>query len=71
VGTRVQTLIDGLKTQEVLEDCCWDDNTRAKWFSWFLTGPAKTTWQCSLKQEDKESWPKIIHEPTNSLPEVS
>ena len=45
--------------EEASEDCCWDDTTRAKWFSWFLTGPAKTTWQCSLKQEDKESWVKI------------
>lgn len=21
------------------QDSCWDDNTQAKWFSWFLTGP--------------------------------
>ena len=51
-------LIGGLKTFRRHRKTA-DDNTRAKWFSWFLTGPAKTTWQCSLKPEDKDSWLKI------------
>ena len=33
---------------------------RAKWFSWFLSGPAKATSQCTLKDTGKISWQKII-----------
>jgi len=30
------------------------------WFSWFLTGPAKGTWQHSVKEDDKAMWSKIV-----------
>lgn len=36
------------------------DKQKAKWFSWFLSGPAKATWQCTLKNTDKVSWQKIV-----------
>ena len=29
---------------EATGDCNWDDGSQAKWFSWFLTGPAKASW---------------------------
>ena len=38
-------------------DCGWNDTDRAKWFSWFLSGPAKSTWQQTLKSTHKGSWP--------------
>jgi len=31
--------------EEASKDCGWSDKQRAQWFSWFITGPAKTTWQ--------------------------
>ena len=46
--------------KEATEHCGWDDEQRAKWFSWFLSGPAKATWQCTLKDTDKTSWQKIV-----------
>ena len=30
---------------EATNVCNWDDKSRAKWFSWFLTGSAKASWQ--------------------------
>ena len=33
---------------------------RAQWFSWFLTGSAKSTWQRTLNREDKDSWTSIV-----------
>ena len=45
---------------EATNDCCWSDSDRAKWFSWFLTGPAKSTWQRTLKSEQKGSWKEIV-----------
>ena len=44
---RPQRIIDGARD-------------RARWFSWFVTGPAKLTWQRTLKQTDKTSWKNIV-----------
>ena len=33
---------------------------RSRWFSWFLSGPAKATWQRTLTEKDKTSWNKIV-----------
>ena len=30
---------------EATADCKWTDKQRAQWFSWFLSGAAKSTWQ--------------------------
>jgi len=49
-----------LDFKEVTTSCGWDDNQRSKWFSWFLSGPAKATWQRTLKEKDKRSWKKIV-----------
>ena len=46
--------------EEASNDCGWNDRERARWFSWFITGPAKATWQRTLKQTDKSSWQKIV-----------
>lgn len=46
--------------QEATNDCGWNDADRAKWFSWFLSGPAKSTWQRTLKSTHKESWEEIV-----------
>ena len=46
--------------EEATEHCGWNDEQRAKWFSWFLSGPAKATWQCTPKDTDKTSWQKIV-----------
>ena len=46
--------------REATEHCGWQDKQRAKWFSWFLSGPAKATWQRTLKDSDKESWQSIV-----------
>ena len=45
---------------EATTNCGWNDVQRAKWFSWFLSGPAKATWQRTLQAEDKSSWSKIV-----------
>ena len=45
---------------EATNDCMWTDVERARWFSWFLAGSAKVTWQRTVKSEDKTSWQKII-----------
>jgi len=44
---------------EATEDCGWDDEKRARWFSWFLAGPAKATWQQTVLAEHKTDWSKI------------
>ena len=36
---------------EATNDCNWSDADQAKWFFWFLTGPAKSAWQRTLKSE--------------------
>ena len=41
-------------------DCGWTDVDQAKWFSWFLTGPAKSIWQRTLKSEQKGLWKQIV-----------
>ena len=46
--------------KEATTDCGWNDQLRARWFAWFLAGPAKSTWQRTLTSEDKKSWSKIV-----------
>ena len=46
--------------EEASADCQWSDQERARWFSWFITGPAKATWQRTLKVDDKSSWGRIV-----------
>ena len=29
--------------EEATNDCQWSDKVRARWFSWFISGPAKAT----------------------------
>jgi len=43
----------------VSKDCGWSDKQQTQWFSWFITGPAKTTWQQTLKTAEKASWKAI------------
>ena len=45
---------------EATNDCGWSDTQRARWFSWFISGPAKSTWQRTLKPTDKSSWETIV-----------
>ena len=45
---------------EATTDCKWTDGERAQWFSWFLAGSAKVTWQRTVKSEDKTSWQKTV-----------
>ena len=45
---------------EATGDCEWTDQLRARWFSWFLVGETKLTWQRTLSGEDKASWASII-----------
>ena len=45
---------------EATNDCMWTDVERARWFSWFLAGSAKVSWQRTIKPEDKTSWQKIV-----------
>ena len=46
--------------KEATADFEWNDETRAKWFSWFLEGPAKATWQRTLTAEERASWVSIV-----------
>ena len=46
--------------QEATTDYGWDDKQRVQLFSWFLTGPAKATWQRTMGKEDKTSWAKTV-----------
>ena len=45
---------------EATTDCSWTDHEKAKWFSWFVSGSAKVTWQRTVKTEDKTSWQKLV-----------
>ena len=45
---------------ETIRNCGWTDEQRSRWFSWFLSGPAKATWQCTLTEKDQNSWSKIV-----------
>jgi len=40
---------------EATGDCGWSDDLRVRWFSWFLSGVAKHTWQRTLSKEDRHS----------------
>ena len=46
--------------REATADCKWTDKQRAQWFSWFLSGAAKSTWQRTLRKEEKKSWTDIV-----------
>ena len=39
--------------KEASVDCQWSDKEGARWFSWFITGPAKAIWQRTLRPHDK------------------
>ena len=45
--------------QEATDDFSWSNDTHAKWFSWFVEGPAKATWQRTLSAEERGSWLSI------------
>ena len=45
---------------ETTRNCGWTDEQCSRWFSWFLSGPAKATWQRTLTEKDKNSWSKIV-----------
>ena len=45
--------------EEASQDCKWTDELRARWFSWFVEGPAKATWQRTVTTEEKASWNSI------------
>ena len=45
---------------EATNDCGWTDKQCARWFSWFIRGPAKSTWQRTIKTTDKSSWNAIV-----------
>jgi len=49
----------GYKTMWKLLRTGWDDEKRNRWFSWFLAGPAKATWQQTMSVEHKTDWSKI------------
>ena len=42
--------------EEATRDFTWSDDTRVRWFSWFIEGPAKATWQRTLTSEERGSW---------------
>ena len=46
--------------REATADCKWTDEQRAQWFSWFLSGATKSTWQRTLRKEEKKSWTDIV-----------
>ena len=42
--------------EEATTDFTWSDNARVRWFSWFIEGPAKATWQRTLTSKERGSW---------------
>ena len=38
--------------EEATDDFTWSSETHANWFSWFVEGPAKATWQHTLSTEE-------------------
>ena len=46
--------------EEATTDCGWSDKMRATWFSWFINGPAKATWQRTLTTDQKKDWKCIV-----------
>ena len=55
----MKTSVYGLLTMKKLLMTNWSDEIRVKWFSWFLEGPAKATWQRTLTTEERGSWASI------------
>ena len=45
---------------EATGDYGWTDQLRACWFSWFLAGAAKYTWQGMLNDKDKATWASTV-----------
>ena len=45
---------------ETTNDMGWSDQQRAYWFSWFITGLAKSTWQRTLMASDKACCTSIV-----------
>ena len=45
--------------EEASTDCGWSDTQCARWFSWFISRPAKMTWRRSLTEADRSSWKTI------------
>ena len=45
---------------EATGDCGWTDELKVQWFSWFLAGSAKHTWQRTLNREDKNNWNNTV-----------
>jgi len=43
--------------EEATTDCGWTNKLRARWF---LSGPAKATWQRTLTTEQKSNWKDIV-----------
>ena len=41
------------------EDFTWSNEAHVRWFSWFVEGPAKATWQHTLTSEERGSWESI------------
>ena len=37
--------------EEATGDLTWSDEACVRWFSWFVEGPAKATWQRTLAEE--------------------
>ena len=46
--------------EEATKDCGWTDDMIARWFSWFVSGPAKATWQRTLTNQQKADWKSIV-----------
>ena len=46
--------------EEATEHCGWQDKQRAKQFSWFLSGPAKATYQHTLRDANKATQQNIV-----------
>ena len=46
--------------EEATADFTWSDNARVRWFSWFIEGPAKATWQRTLTSEEHGSWANLL-----------
>ena len=46
--------------KEASYDYQWKENDWAGWFSWFIEGTAKITWQRTLKSAEKSSWEQIV-----------
>ena len=45
--------------EEASRNCGWTDKQQEQCFSWFITGPAKTTWHRTLSSTERKSW-KVV-----------